>query len=291
MLLVWPAYYRRGTESLVVYIAGSNEQKKTDQNKTRSSAEYFSVGSKCFFPPSSSVLKVKPAFPWDFLIAFAWSQPKRKIRGLGQTITKIIASSACLSKREMYMPFSNRAEKAKNGGHTKLSLQTISRTRKINSPKWILVNSARVSLKTLYMLLFKKYAAGFCFVQLKPISRLKCTANWYWQKSCFFLPCQKDFSEAEPWVQSKVNRGNLRLSRRWSMEKQQFLHTQERMPILVHKYQITTRPTMVLGLLGSWKSVALQYLPCSWLALHLLEHTIFFHQKEHIAGMRANFRF
>lgn len=26
---------------------------------------------------------------------------------------------------------------------------------------------------------FKKYAAGFCFVQLKPVSRLKCTANQY----------------------------------------------------------------------------------------------------------------
>lgn len=71
MLLVWPAYYRKGTESLVVYIAGSNEQKKTDQNKTRSSAVYFPVEITCFFPPSSSILKVKPAFPWDFLIAFA----------------------------------------------------------------------------------------------------------------------------------------------------------------------------------------------------------------------------
>jgi len=28
MLLVWPAHYRRGTESLIVYTAGSNEQKK-----------------------------------------------------------------------------------------------------------------------------------------------------------------------------------------------------------------------------------------------------------------------
>lgn len=35
------------------------------------------------------------------------------------------------------------------------------------------------------------------------------------------------------------------------MEKQQFLHTQERMPILIHKYQIPPRLTMVLGLLGS----------------------------------------
>lgn len=26
---------------------------------------------------------------------------------------------------------------------------------------------------------FKKYAAGFCFFQLKPVSRLKCTANQY----------------------------------------------------------------------------------------------------------------
>lgn len=49
MLLVWPAHYRRGTESLVVYIAGSNEQKKktnktkTDHNKTRSGAVYFQL--------------------------------------------------------------------------------------------------------------------------------------------------------------------------------------------------------------------------------------------------------
>lgn len=140
---------------------------------------------------------------------------------------------------------------------------------------------------------FKKYAAGFCFVQLKPISRLKCTANWYWQESHFFLPFQKDHSEAEPWVQSKVNRRNLRLSRRWSMENQQvfFTYTGENANPNIQVTDTTTRPTMVLGLLGSWKSVALQYLPCSWLALHLLEHTIFFHQKEHIAGMRANFRF
>lgn len=76
----------------------------------------------------------------------------------------------------------------------------------------------------------KKYAVGFCFLQLRPISRLKCTANWYRQESLFSLPCQEDRSEAEPRVQSKVNRGNLRLRKRWSMEKQQvgfFTYTRE----------------------------------------------------------------
>lgn len=60
----------------------------------------------------------------------------------------------------------------------------------------------------------KKYAVGFCFLQLRPISRLKCTANWYQQESLFSLPCQEDCSEAEPQAQSKVNRGNLRLWKR-----------------------------------------------------------------------------
>lgn len=51
---------------------------KKDHNKTRSGAVYFSVGSKCFFPPSSSVLKMKTCFSLGFSHCFCLKSTEKE---------------------------------------------------------------------------------------------------------------------------------------------------------------------------------------------------------------------
>lgn len=124
MLLVWPAHYRRGTESLIVYTAGSNEQKKnkkikTDQNKTRSGAVYFSVGSMCFIPPSSSVLKMKTCFSLGFSHCFCLKSTEKENPWFRTDhYNKNIKCMPLKVQEVEARAFSHKAEKAKMEGIT-----------------------------------------------------------------------------------------------------------------------------------------------------------------------------